>query len=87
MLKGKRLLSEGRRSEGLKVWIASSVAVLFFAVQSAPAIDFIRQNQFTLEAEDALQNEIWISAQTINLRGEALDDLLGRIFSSFCIGK
>lgn len=75
MLKGKRLSSEGRRSEGLKVGIAASVAVLLFATQCASAADFVRQNQFDVNPGETLQNEIWISAQTINLRGEALDDL------------
>jgi len=84
MAKGRCIQSEGRRfecrrSEGRKSGrlrvAAAFAAVLFFSVQNTPAIDFIRQNHFTLEAGDALQNELWVSAQTVTVSGEVLDDL------------
>jgi cytoskeletal protein CcmA (bactofilin family) len=68
------LVYKGRRSGRMRA-VAAFAAVLFFSMQNSSAIDFIRQDHFTLEAEDSLQNELWVSAQTITVSGEVLDDL------------
>jgi len=74
---GMRNPAIGGTSAGLatpKAWYGIALAVLL-AVQSAGAIEFVQRDQFISSDAETLRDEMWISAQTITISGEALDDL------------
>jgi cytoskeletal protein CcmA (bactofilin family) len=43
--------------------------------QSVSAIEFVQRDQFISSEAETLRDEMWISAQTITISGDALDDL------------
>jgi cytoskeletal protein CcmA (bactofilin family) len=51
------------------------VLAVLLAVQGASAIEFIQRDQFISSDAETLRDEMWISAPTITISGEALDDL------------
>lgn len=51
------------------------VAVSLCAALSAQAVEFIQTEQFIAGEEETLNTELWISAQTIQIAGEASNDL------------
>jgi cytoskeletal protein CcmA (bactofilin family) len=50
------------------------LGVLLFT-QLAGAIEFVQREQFISSEAETLRDEMWISAQTITISGDALDDL------------
>ena len=53
-----------------------SILVLFAVLTTgANAIEFVQRDQFISSEAETLRDEMWISAQTITISGEALDDL------------
>ena len=50
-------------------------AALLAIMQSASAIEFVQRDEFISSDAETLRDEMWISAQTITISGEALDDL------------
>ena len=57
------------------MWKVICVAGVLFAALNAQAVEFIQTEQFITETNGILREEIWVSAQTINLGGEASNDL------------
>ena len=51
------------------------VIALLFAALSVQAAEFIQTEQFVSPEDDILLEEIWVSAQTITINGEASNDL------------
>lgn len=60
----------GMRDAGCGIALA-----VLLAVQSASAIEFVQRDQFISSDAETLRDEMWISAQTITISGDALDDL------------
>ncbi|MEI8207045.1 MAG: hypothetical protein WCG03_09235 [Kiritimatiellales bacterium] len=51
------------------------IAGLLLAGSTVQAIEFVQRDQFISGEAETLRDEMWISAQTITISGEALDDL------------
>jgi len=51
------------------------LGALLLSATNTQAIEFIQTEQFITETNGVLREEIWVSAQTINLGGEASNDL------------
>ena len=56
-------------------WICGPLLAALFFTQQANAIEFIQRDQFISSSAETLRNETWVSAQTITISGEVLDDL------------
>jgi cytoskeletal protein CcmA (bactofilin family) len=59
----------------LKTKILSILALLTVLSTGASAIEFIQRDQFISSEAETLRDEMWISAPTVTISGEALDDL------------
>ncbi len=57
-----------------KQTVKTLLTLALFALQ-AQAIEFVRTEQFNTEPNNVLSEEHWISAETITISGETLDDL------------
>ncbi len=53
----------------------SILTLLAVLTTGANAIEFVQRDQFISSDAETLRDEMWISAQTITISGEALDDL------------
>ncbi|MFA7256745.1 MAG: polymer-forming cytoskeletal protein [Kiritimatiellales bacterium] len=51
------------------------VLAVLLSVQCANAIEFVQRDTFISSDAETLRDEMWISAQTITISGDALDDL------------
>ncbi len=51
------------------------LCVLFFTALNVQAVEFIQTEVFVSNEGEALQEEIWVSAQTINIGGDTSNDL------------
>lgn len=51
------------------------ITALLGLIQTAGAIEFVQKDQFISSDAETLRDEMWISAQTITISGNALDDL------------
>lgn len=58
-----------------RMWKVICVAGALLLAQGAQAIEFVHKDQFISSDAETLRDEMWISAQTITISGNALDDL------------
>lgn len=56
-------------------WKLGISAGLLLFMQNAGAIEFVQRDQFVSGEAETLRDELWISAGTITLSGQALDDV------------
>lgn len=57
------------------VFLLLAAGLFFFNAQFLPAITFIQTNSFIMSEEETLDNDLWLSANSAVIKGEAKNDL------------